>query len=61
MAHDATNSEIASALFITKNTVKIHVCNIMHKLHAPHRLAAMTCAIEDGMQFSEDGIGMEQM
>ena len=61
MAHGATNSEIGSALFITKNTVKIHVHNIMHKLHAHHRLAAMACAIEDGMQFSEDGIGMEQM
>jgi len=61
MAHDATNSEIASALFITKNTVKIHVRTIMHKLHAHHRLAAMACAIEDGMQFSEDGTGAEHM
>jgi len=61
MTHDATNREIASALFITDNTVKIHARNIMHKLHARRRLEAMTCAIEDGMQFSEDGTGMEQM
>jgi len=37
------------------------VRTIMHKLHAHHRLAAMACAIEDGMQFSEDGTGAEHM
>ena len=59
MADAATNQEIANALFITENTAKIHVQNLMHKLHARHRLEATVCAIEESLQRSMDGSGSE--
>jgi len=61
MAGALTNKDIADTLFITDNTVKIHVRNIMHKLHARHRLEATVCAIEEGLQYSVDGSGPESM
>jgi len=61
MADVSTNQEIANTLFITENTVKAHVQNIMHKLHARHRLEAMVCAIEENLRHSMDGSGPESM
>ena len=61
MADVATNREIANVLFITENTAKIHVSNIMHKLHAHHRLEATVCAIEESLQHNMDGTGPEPM
>ncbi len=49
LAKDATNKEIASSLCVTDNTVKVHVRNIMHKLHARNRLEAAICAIQAGL------------
>lgn len=54
MAHDASNRQIASALHISENTVKVHVHNIMQTLHARNRLEATVCAIEEGLQCSLD-------
>ena len=52
LAKDATNKEIASSLCVTENTVKVHVRNIMHKLHARNRLEAAICAIQAGLVHS---------
>lgn len=60
MAQDASNKEIASTLFTTENTVKVHVHNIMHKLQARNRLEATICAIEVGLLHSVDGTGAQQ-
>lgn len=49
LAKDATNKEIASSLCVTENTVKVHVRNIMHKLHARNRLEAGIYAIQAGL------------
>jgi len=49
LAKDATNKEIATSLCVTDNTVKVHVRNIMHKLHARNRLEAAICAIQAGL------------
>lgn len=49
MAHDATNRQIASTLFTSENTVKMHIRSIMRKLHARNRLEATVCAIEQGL------------
>ena len=49
LAKDATNKEIASSLCVTDNTVKVHVRNIMHKLHARNRLEAAIYAIQAGL------------
>ena len=49
LAKNATNKEIATSLCVTENTVKVHVRNIMHKLHARNRLEAAICAIQAGL------------
>jgi len=49
LAKDATNKEIAISLCVTENTVKVHIRNIMHKLHTRNRLEAGLCAIREGL------------
>jgi len=49
VTHAATTKEIADTLFITENTVKVHLRNILHKLHARTRWEAIVCAIEGGL------------
>ena len=43
------NKEIASKLFITEETVKSHVTNILVKLHANDRTHAVTTALKRGI------------
>jgi DNA-binding NarL/FixJ family response regulator len=45
----ATNKEIAETLFITENTVKIHLRNILEKLHVQNRIQAAVHAVRTGM------------
>jgi len=45
----ATNKEIVERLHITENTVKIHLCNILEKLHVQNRIQAAVQAIRDGL------------
>ena len=49
LAKYATNKEIASSLYITENTVKVHIRNIMRKLSLRNRLEAGICAIQVGL------------
>lgn len=44
-----TNREIARALYITENTVKIHLRNILEKLHLQNRVQAATYAQREGL------------
>jgi DNA-binding NarL/FixJ family response regulator len=44
-----TNKEIASALHITENTVKIHLRNILEKLHLQNRIQAAVYAVREGL------------
>ncbi len=44
-----TNKEIAAALSITENTVKIHLCNILDKLHLQNRIQAAVYAVREGL------------
>jgi DNA-binding NarL/FixJ family response regulator len=45
----ATNSEIATSLCITENTVKIHLRNILEKLHLQNRIQAAVYAVRQGL------------
>ena len=44
MAQSRSNKDIAAALFISENTVKNHVRNILEKLHLHSRMEAVTYA-----------------
>ena len=44
-----TNREIAAASFISENTVKVHLRNIMEKLHAHTRQEAVALLTEKGL------------
>ena len=45
----ATNREIAEVLTITENTVKIHLRNILEKLHLQNRIQAAVYAVREGL------------
>ena len=49
------NKEVASSLFISEETVKYHLRNILHKLHLRNRAQAIAYAIREGLvEESED-------
>jgi DNA-binding NarL/FixJ family response regulator len=45
----ATNPEISEALVITEHTVKIHLRNILEKLHLRNRVQAAVYAVREGL------------
>ena len=49
VAQGATNKEIAESLFISENTVKTHLRNIMEKLHLANRSQAAAYAVKRGL------------
>ncbi len=49
VAQGATNKEIADSLFISENTVKTHLRNIMEKLHLANRSQAAVYAVRKGL------------
>jgi DNA-binding NarL/FixJ family response regulator len=55
----ATNKEIADTLHITENTVKIHLRNILEKLHVQNRIQAAVYAVRQGLVSGEGGSSSE--
>ncbi len=49
VAQGATNKAIADSLFISENTVKTHLQNIMDKLHLANRSQAAAYAVKKGL------------
>jgi DNA-binding NarL/FixJ family response regulator len=49
MATGATDKEIAAALFISLNTVRKHVQNVIRKLGTHSKLEAVVVAVRDGV------------
>lgn len=49
VAEGASNKEIADRLFIAENTVKIHLRNILEKLHLQNRIQAAVYAVRQGL------------
>jgi NarL family two-component system response regulator LiaR len=54
LAHGRTNRELAEALFISEETVKTHIGNILGKLHLAHRTQAAIYAIKQGLVSLDD-------
>ena len=54
VAKGASNKEIARDLFISENTVKTHLRNILDKLHLANRSQAVAYAIRTGLLPRED-------
>lgn len=56
LVQGATNRDIARQLLITENTVKVHLRNILDKLHLRNRQQAAAFAISSGLvQLSRNG------
>jgi len=56
LAQGATNKGIGEALFISENTVKTHLRNIMEKLHLVNRSQAAAYAVQKGLvRYKEQG------
>jgi Response regulator containing a CheY-like receiver domain and an HTH DNA-binding domain len=49
VAEGATNREIATALFVSENTVNFHMKNILRKLHLKNRTQAAAYAVRRGV------------
>ena len=49
IVHGATNRDIAGRLLITENTVKVHLRNILDKLHLRNRQQAAAFAVSSGL------------
>jgi NarL family two-component system response regulator LiaR len=49
VAQGDSNPEIAETLFITVNTVKAHLKNILHKLQLANRTQAAAYAVQSGL------------
>jgi len=49
VARGATNKQIAEELFIAENTVKVHLRNILEKLHLKNRAEAAAYAVRTGL------------
>jgi DNA-binding NarL/FixJ family response regulator len=49
VAHGLTNDQIAKQLFVSKNTIKIHVSSIFQKLNLPNRTEAALFAVRVGL------------
>jgi NarL family two-component system response regulator LiaR len=54
LAHGRTNREIADALFISEETVKTHLGNILGKLQLTHRTQALIYALKHKLISIED-------
>ena len=54
VAQGASNKEVGAALFITENTVKTHLRNIMEKLHVANRSQATAYAVRAGLYREPD-------
>jgi two-component system NarL family response regulator len=60
VAQGLTNREIADQLYISENTVKNHVRNILEKLHLHSRMEAVVYAVREKLLDLEEAVGGER-
>ena len=60
VAQGLTNREIADQLYISENTVKNHVRNILEKLHLHSRMEAVVYAVREKLLDLEETVGGER-
>lgn len=60
LVEGATNKDIAERLAITENTVKVHLRNILEKLHLRNRQQAAAFAVSSGLVQQVAGAGRSQ-
>jgi DNA-binding NarL/FixJ family response regulator len=56
----ASNKDIAESLHIAENTVKIHLRNILEKLHVQNRIQAAVHAIRKGLVEDSEAASQEE-
>ncbi|HYD09681.1 MAG TPA: response regulator transcription factor, partial [Acidimicrobiales bacterium] len=61
VAQGLTNREIADQLYISENTVKNHVRNILEKLHLHSRMEAVVYAVREKLLDLEEAVGGAQL
>jgi len=61
VAEGASNRSIASSLYISENTVKVHLRNIMKKLHCNNRLQAAASVLEEEALYRTGQSGSNQL
>jgi len=59
VASGATNREIAASLIIAENTVKVHIKNILEKLHLRNKQQAAAYAVQQGLVLETGDKGEE--
>jgi len=59
VASGATNREIATSLIIAENTVKVHIKNILEKLHLRNKQQAAAYAVQQGLVLETGDKGEE--
>jgi DNA-binding NarL/FixJ family response regulator len=60
LSQGASNKEVSATLFITENTVKTHLRNIMDKLHLANRSQAAAYAVRTGLHRFQPGDGKDE-
>src|SRR5881392_2621677 len=60
VAQGMSNREIAEDLYISENTVKNHVRNILEKLHLHSRMEAVVYAVREKLLDLDEAVGGEQ-
>lgn len=56
----ASNKDIADSLHIAENTVKIHLRNILEKLHVQNRIQAAVHAVRKGLVEADEAVDLEE-
>jgi DNA-binding NarL/FixJ family response regulator len=49
VGHSASSKQIAARLGLVENTIKVHLCNIVDKVHVRNRTQLAALAVQEGV------------